>query len=179
MSPDLIVFKLFVSEFSFHNNTYQASNAEWHSPVEISIRLNETKTIIVSVNEYLEEKKDNNQPEACEHLYSVNISRTELALAPTPAVIESPKAATTWEQAVKKSSNYLSGYLDIPWSESVDRVGDGCRRSRICARELLVRFKSALVPLFVLWMNFYFYFAFAHFICTCICFCILCWDWCY
>ena len=29
------------------------------------------------------------------HLYSVKISRTELARAPTPAVIESPNAATT------------------------------------------------------------------------------------
>ena len=30
-----------------------------------------------------------------EYLYSVNISRTELALAPSPAVIESPRPATT------------------------------------------------------------------------------------
>ena len=50
----------------------------------------------------------------CGDLYSVNISRTELALAPTPAVIESPKAATTWKQAkIKKIPKTPS--LELPW----------------------------------------------------------------
>ena len=38
-----------------------------------------------------------------EYLYSVNISRTELALAPNPAVIESPRPATTLKNCQKKN----------------------------------------------------------------------------
>ena len=53
-------------------------------------------------------------------LYSVKMSRTELALAPTPAVILSPRAATTWtpvmaQQSVKEmmevKMSYVKSYL--------------------------------------------------------------------
>ena len=49
-----------------------------------------------------------------EYLYSVKISKTELALAPTPAVIESPRAATTWKKTI---TNGHGGPLEDPQLE--------------------------------------------------------------